>query len=145
MNNKKLFTLFLILLVIILSIPACNSEKNTTDNTEEGNSNQDESSKLDFNIKRLIEAEQRGELEEFAEPRDIELIDGSVTVTIECKSGQADAVAEAAAALGNVELIVHYLDLVQVVAPITNLTALADIPGVILVRLPIYAEEEGEE
>jgi len=95
--------------------------------------------KLDFNIKRLISAEERGEAEEFARQRSIELIDGSVTVIIECESGQAEAVAEAAGDLGNVELSVR--DLVQVVVPITNLAALAEIPGVHLVRLPIHPVE----
>jgi hypothetical protein len=99
-------------------------------------------SKLDFNVKRLIYARELGIAEEFAERICVELINDSVTVTIECKSDQAEAVAEAAGALGNVELSVHYLDLVQVVVPITNLTALADIPGVILVRLPIAPEED---
>ena len=133
MNNKKLLVLLLIFLIVFLSIPACNSN-------QEGNSNQDDNSKLDFNLKRLVDAEERGEAKEFAEPRGIELINGSVTVIIECEPGQAEAVAEAAGTLRNVELSVR--DLVQVVVPITNLTALADISGVHLVRLPWYPVEE---
>ena len=61
-------------------------------------------------------------------------------VIIECEPGQAGAVAEAASDLGNIELVVR--DLVQIVVPITNLTALADVPGVRLLRLPWYPEEE---
>jgi hypothetical protein len=111
----------------VLSIQGCNCD--------DDNNN----SKLDFNIQRLIEAEEQGEVEEFTRQRSIELIDGSVTVIIECESGQAEAVTAAVGSLGNVELIVR--DLVQVVVPISNLNALAEIPSVILVRLPIYPVE----
>lgn len=129
MNNKKLFILFLILPIVLLSIPACNSN-------QEGNLNHDENSKLEFPLDNLIRAEERGEAEEFALQRHIELIDSNVTVIIECEPGQAEAVAKKASTLGTVELSVR--DLVQVVIPITNLIALADIPGVHRVRLPLH-------
>jgi len=55
-------------------------------------------------------------------------------VIIECEPGQSEAVAEAASALGIVEISIP--DLVQVIVPINNLKALEDIPGVSFVRLP---------
>jgi hypothetical protein len=94
-------------------------------------------------LKRLIEAEQRGEAEEFAQQHDIELTDGSVTVIIECEPGQAEAVAEAAAEVSAEPVRVRSQNnWVKAVVPITNLAALADIPGVRLVRLPWYPEED---
>ena len=90
--------------------------------------------KLSGTLNQLIRAEEQGEADEFAQQRGIELVDGSVKVIIECEPGQAEAVAEAASALGIVEIPI--LDLVQLVVPINNLTALEDIPGVSFVRLP---------
>lgn len=98
--------------------------------------------KLSGTLNQLIRAEEQGEAEEFARPRGIELVDGSVMVIIECEPGQAEAVAEAASALGIVELSI--LDLVQVVVPITNLTALAEVESIRFIRLPIHPEEEAE-
>lgn len=95
---------------------------------------------LDSYLNRLIQAEERGEAEEFARQRDIELIDSSVTVIIECEPGQAEAVAEAAVRVGAAQ-VKSRKDLVQAVVPITKLTALADIPGVNFVRLPWYPVE----
>ena len=99
--------------------------------------------KLSSHLKQLISAEEQGEAEELAgQQKSIKLVDGSVKVTIECEPGQADTVAKAASALGIVELSI--LDLVQVVVPITSLTALANIPGVRFIRLPWYPEESEE-
>ena len=125
MRYHKKFILFIILLVVLLSFPACTC-------------NHKGDSKLDFNVKRLIEAEKRGEAEEFAQPRNIELIDGSsVRVIIECLPGQVDMVAQEASSFGTVEL--STMRGVQAVVPINNLTALADLPSVRLVRLPWVA------
>ena len=90
--------------------------------------------KLSGTLNQLIRAEEQGEAEEFAQPRGIELVDGSVKVIIDCEPGQSEAVAEATSALGIVELCIP--DLVQVIVPINNLNALEDIPGVRFVRLP---------
>jgi len=135
--------------IFLLPLPGCTSDQGETadasnenievldleDTPPEDNGNP----KLDSTLNDLIRAEEQGKAEEFARQRSIELIDGRVTVIIECEPGQAEAVAAAASALGNVELSIR--DLIQVVLPITNLAALADIPGVHLVRLPVHPVE----
>ncbi|MBC8477082.1 MAG: S8 family serine peptidase [Dehalococcoidia bacterium] len=90
--------------------------------------------KLSSKLTRLISANEHAEAEEFARPRGIELVDGSIRVIIECLAGEVKAVAEAAGALGVVQLTTRRL--VQAVVPITSLTALADTPGIRFVRLP---------
>ena len=95
---------------------------------------------MSFNVKRLIEAEKRGEAEEFARQRDIKLVDGSVTVIIECEDGKVEDVARGASNYGTI--VLSYKNLLQVVVPITSLRDLAKIPGVHLVRLPWVASEE---
>ena len=98
--------------------------------------------KLDGHLDALVDAEMRGEAEEFARPRCIELLDGSVRVEIECQSGHAEEVARAASAFGVVELT--YRDVVQAVVPITNLNALSKVEGIRFIRMPIRGEEEAE-
>jgi len=140
-KNGLLVLVAVLLVVGLLSIPSCTSNQDEVNPSEPPVPEPAEKihPKLDSHLEALIRAEERGELEEYASRRDIELIDGSVTVIIECEPGQAETVAEAAGALGNVELSVR--DLVQALVPITKLTALADIPGVRRVRLPIYPVE----
>jgi len=66
----------------------------------------------------------------------LEAMGTEVRVVIESLPGQTDAATEAANDLGVVET--SYRDLLQVVVPITSLTALADTPSIHLVRLPRY-------
>ena len=75
--------LFIFLLVITsLLIPGCSSDE------DNGNAN------LSSALKQLIEAYERGEVEEFADKSDIELIDDSVLVELKCEEGKAEAVSE---------------------------------------------------
>ena len=76
-----------------------------------------------------------------AQQRNIELVDGSVEVTIECMPGQFDAAANAATKAG-AKVVNIYRDLVQVVVPITSLLALTEAPGIRFIRRPVYASEE---
>ena len=90
--------------------------------------------KLSSKLNRLISANEQGEAEEFARPRGIELVDGSVQIIIECEPGEVEAAAVAAGALGTVELTTGTL--VQAVVPITSLTALALAESIRFIRLP---------
>ena len=139
MNNKKLFILFSALLITLLLMPTCNSEQNPTDTNEE-DSKPEEHPKLSSKLNKLVQAEWRGEAEEFARQGGIELLYDdaglvSVKVVIECLDGQVEAATKAAEAYGTVGII--YRTSIQVVVPITSLSALADEESVGFVRLPI--------
>lgn len=125
---KPLLLAVVVLVLLSSSIFGCTSKE--VDNT----------SKLDFNVKRLISAYEEGTVEEFAQQNKIELKDNSVTIVLECKTGQDEAVAKEIIKYGATQII-YSRGLVQGVVPITNLTVLADIPSVTLVRLPIYPVE----
>ena len=151
MHNKVPFILFSVLLIILLSIPACNSGQNTTDTTEEEGQDlspplelpDKENPKLGSHLRELIRAEQRGEAEEFARQRGIRLANGDVKVIIECVPGQCNAVAVATTNAGAKQVEIHSQnDWVVAIVPITSLTILTDIPGVRLVRLPVQASDE---
>ncbi len=92
--------------------------------------------KLDSQLNQLVSAETPKRAASFAQESNIEMVDGNVRVIIECLPDQVDAAVKAAGALGVVET--SYRNLLQVVVPIPQLTALADIPGIRLVRLPWY-------
>jgi len=126
---SHLFLVIILLVVISFSTAGCTKKEDTVN-------------KLEGHLNRLIRAEEQGEAEEFARPRGIELLDGSVRVTIECQSGHAEEVARAAGAFGIVELT--HRDLVQAVVPITNLNALDELEGIRFIRLPIRSQEEVE-
>jgi len=130
------------LLAGLLSIPGCisNNEEGEDlppllEEPDKGNPN------LDGHLNDLIRAEERGEAELFASRSgDIELVDGSVMVIIECLPGQVEVAAESVAAYGIVELTTRR-GLIQALVPITSLTALAEAEGIRRVRLPVYAED----
>ena len=124
-----LFLVSILLVIISFSTAGCTNKEDTVN-------------KLDGTLNQLIRAEEKGEAEEFASSRVIELVDGSVRVTIECLAGHAEEVARAASAFGIVELT--YRDWVQAVVPITNLNALDELEGIRFIRLPIRSEEEAE-
>ena len=93
--------------------------------------------KLDSQLNRLVSAQtSRRAASSFAQESNIELVDGNVRVIVECLPDQVDAAATAADGLGVVET--SYRNLLQVVVPVPQLTALADEPSIRLVRLPWY-------
>jgi len=100
--------------------------------------------KLSSKLNKLLSAYEQGEVEAFAGPTNIELLDGDkVRVTIECVPGHLEAVAETAGAYGIVEM--SNRNLVQAVVPITSLTALAGVEGIRRVRLPEPPQENASD
>ena len=97
--------------------------------------------KLDSQLNQLVRAERLGEADSFAEQSNIELINGSVRVIIECVPGQVDDATGAATNAG-ARLETSYKDLLQVVVPITSLTTLTDAESIHLIRLPQYPVPE---
>ena len=99
--------------------------------------------KLDSQLNQLVDAEGHGEAALFAEQSDIELVDGAVRVIVECMPGQLEAATEAATNAG-AKLETSYDNLLQVVAPITSLTTLADAASIQFIRLPQYPLPGGD-
>ena len=91
---------------------------------------------LDPTLWRLVEAYERGEAESFACRHGLELQDGTVKVIVEAYPGEAEAVQEAAEALGAIVDGTHR-DLLRIWVPIPKLAELADSPSVGLVRRPL--------
>ena len=147
MSLQKIFILFLILLITLLSIPACTSNREGTNlpPADEAEENievlppleplEKGNPKLGSYLWRLIEAEKQGEAESFAKPREIELVDGDVRVTIECLPGQLDAAAEAAIKAG-AKLGKSYKNWLPAFVPITSLEALAEAESIRFIRVP---------
>jgi hypothetical protein len=102
-------------------------------------------SKLDY----LVQAERREGAELYAEQHDIELVDGSVRVYVECEPDMIEEATEAARALGIVELeaivsediVYPYL---EVLIPIVKLNALAREKSIIRVELPGRVYPQGQ-
>jgi len=92
--------------------------------------------KLDSQLNQLVSAQTSKRAASFAQESNIELVDGKVRVIVESLPDQVDATVKAASAFGVVET--SYRNLLQVVVPVPQLTALADTPGIRLVRLPWY-------
>ena len=138
-RRRLSITIIVVLLVsigvLILAPVACTSGREVTNLPsvslpDKGNP------KLDSQLNQLVNAESRGEAASFAEQSNIVLVDGNVRVIVECLPDQVDAAVKAANALGVVET--SYRDLLQVVVPITSLTALADAASVHFIRMPQY-------
>jgi len=91
---------------------------------------------LDSQLNQLVSAQTSKRAASFAQESNIELVDGNVRVIVESLPNQVAAAVKAAGALGVVET--SYRNLIQVVMPVSQLTALADTPGIRLVRLPWY-------
>jgi len=154
MNYKKVFILSLILLIIFLPAAACTSnqveeqslplpseqKENEATNLPPIEPPEKGNPKLSSHLWDLIDAESRGEAEEFARQGSIELINGSVRVIVEGVPDQADAVAEAVATVGTVEIISKRFNGVQAVVPITSLNTLADEESIAFIRLPVRPE-----
>ena len=93
--------------------------------------------KLDSQLNQLVSAKTtRRAASSFAQESNIKLVEGNVRVIVECLPGQVDAATKSASTLGVVET--SYRNLLQVVVPVPQLTALADAPSIRLVRLPWY-------
>jgi hypothetical protein len=103
----------------------------------------EEHPKLSSMLNRLVQAERRGEAEDFARPRNIELLYDdaglvSVEVIIECLPGQVDEAAEVVGTYGTVGVVVSRG--VSAIVPITSLSALANEESIESIRRPISAE-----
>jgi len=92
-------------------------------------------SKLDSQLNQLVAAEIRGKAASFAQQSAINLMNHKVRVIIEAAPGWGQVAARVVESLG-VTVETGYADWLQVVVPISMLTALADDPNVRLVRLP---------
>jgi len=90
---------------------------------------------LDPKLYELMLAENRGEAETFAKPRNIQLIDGSVRVIIEALPGQAEAAAGAAKRTG-ARIEITDGDILQAVVPIRKLASLAEAKSIRSIDLP---------
>ena len=128
--SKLLIIAALLSGIALFSLSGCNSEP-------------EEHPKLSSMLNRLVQAEWRGEAEEFARPRGIELLYDdaglvSVKVVIECLDGQVEAATKAAETYGTVG--VSSRNMIVVVVPITSLPAMADEESIESIRLPISAE-----
>ena len=93
--------------------------------------------KLDSQLNQLVSAERLGEAESFAEQSNIELIEGSVRVIIECVPDQVDNAMLATQNAG-ATIEMDYDNLLQVVVPINKLTTLTDAESIRFIRLPQY-------
>jgi len=91
--------------------------------------------KLDSQLNQLIQAENLGNAEAFAQQSNIELVYGAVRVIIECFPGQLESATEAATNAG-AELETRYDNLLQALAPIASLTTLANEESIRFIRLP---------
>jgi hypothetical protein len=93
--------------------------------------------KLDSQLNQMVEAQASGRPQVATMEGQGDMPEDQVRVVLECAPGQADAAAQAASEFGVVEA--SYKDLIQMTVPVTNLTALVDLPGVIRVRQPWHA------
>ena len=165
-RTRPLLFIIPLLVVISLSLPGCTGEQTDDALEQDGASVSDEEEqdtstendgdypymhiseqpypKLSSDLNRLVQAEERGEAEEFAYRHCIELVDGCVTVIINCVPGQCEAAAEAATRAGASEARVsnHFSWVLAVAVPITNLVALSEEESISWVRLPWYAVED---
>ena len=145
MYGKRIFILSLILLIILLSLPACTSNQTNDERVVDAHPATEEPDKvnpnLDGNLNQLIRAEERGEAEEFAKSSDIELIDDGVKVIIHCLPDQIEVAVESVINVG-ANQVKSRDNLIQAVVPITSLNSLAEAPGISFIRLPVYAEQE---
>ncbi|MBI4295917.1 MAG: hypothetical protein HY667_02230 [Chloroflexi bacterium] len=90
--------------------------------------------KLSSQLNDLVKAQNQGKAASFAQEQRIELVNARVRVIIESVPGQMEAARKAASAAGDVET--SYDNLLQVLAPVTSLTQLAEEPSIRFIRLP---------
>ena len=120
--------------VLVLALIACDSSQDVinpppSDSVDKGNP------KLDSPLNQLFSADKRGEAALFAEQSNIELINNGVRVILECRPGQLEEATQTASNAG-AKLEASYENLLQVVVPITKLSALADAASIHFIRLP---------
>lgn len=120
--------------VLVLAQISCDSSQETTNPQPLGSADKG-NPKLDSQLNQLVSAEMRGEAVQFAEQRNIELVNTGIRVIIECVPGQFDAAAEAATNVGG-KLEASYENLLQLVVPITELNNLAGATSIHFIRLP---------
>jgi len=94
-------------------------------------------------LDKLVQAEWRGEAEEFARPRGIELLYNdaglvSVEVEIECLPEKVEKAAEVVGTYGTVGVVASRS--ISAIVPIASLSALANEENIEHIRLPISAE-----
>ncbi|MFC2071991.1 hypothetical protein ACFLUU_04655 [Chloroflexota bacterium] len=169
MYLKKIFTLFIIVLISLLLIPAFTSnqageelppQEQVEEKGEElpplEESKETDAPPIDYPKKGnpklsshlwdLIEAEKQGEAESLAQSwgRGEDMVDGKVLVEIEASPGQLDAAANLTAAVGTIHIVSSRMNLVEAVVPITSLEALANQESIRFIRLPVRPMQEGE-
>ena len=159
MYKTVLFILLLSLIMVLSSLPACTFNQEDPENgeviddltglTPPQDQPLTENPKLSTHLDYLIQAERRGEAEEFAKSIGIELIDGKVRVSVKCEYDMIEEATRAARRLGVVELepivrddLVH--PVIQMVIPITSLNDLAAEKSVKRIRLPAKMLETGD-
>lgn len=91
--------------------------------------------KLDSQLNQLVAAQAKGEVTAYAQKMNINLNDGRIRVVIECVPGQIEVASKAAVSSGAV-VETTYENLIQVLIPVANLTALAKNESIKFVRLP---------
>jgi hypothetical protein len=132
-RNLLLVTVLIVVISLLISVSSCYTV----------------SEKLSSKLQNLVEAYRRGEAEEYAEQHGIELVDGSVRVSVKCDPDMIEEATEAARALGIVELeaivsediVYPYL---EVLIPIVKLNALAREKSIIRVELPGRVYPQGQ-
>jgi len=101
--------------------------------------------KLRLGLNQLIAAHEQGEAEEWARQSAIELPGPDrVRVIIWCEPGQAEAAADIAGAIGEVERVTRS-GLVQAVVPITSLITLAQAESIRYIELARSSQLEDSD
>jgi hypothetical protein len=118
--------------IVMSSITACTSEKDLVSPYTNISA---ASPKMDSQLTQLVAAAERGEAASFAERHNIKIAEGSVKVIIECVPGQLEAARKAVLNHG-AQVETAYENLLQVSAPVTSLTALAEAESIRFIRLP---------
>lgn len=153
-KRRLLGVIVLASLALFLLIPACASNQDVTNPPSSDNKGVDSfpppfqatpaperpkdwNPNLDSGLNQLIEAQKRGEADTFAQQAKIDLVNGSVRVTIFCASGQAEAVAKAATEAGAKQLCIRSGNRITAEVPITSLTTIANMDSVTSIELPV--------
>jgi hypothetical protein len=89
--------------------------------------------KLDSQLNQLISA-QSGKAQAFALEKSGDVTGDTVRVVVECLPGQIDSVTQAVGDYGVIET--SYENLLQMTVPVSQLTAMAELPDISLVRMP---------
>jgi hypothetical protein len=94
-----------------------------------------ENPKLDSQLNQMVASQNQRQMAVMAQENSFELVEDNIRVIVECLPGQVSSIVQAASDLGIVET--SHRDSLQVVVPVSRLTALADTPGIQLVRMPM--------